>query len=580
MNTITPLVSIAMTVFNAEPFVAKSLESLLRQSYKNIEIIISDNGSEDRSGEICQEYAKHDKRITYFRNNTNIGLTRNFVKAFNHCTADYFMFAADHDIYHPDFISTLMKELNSDQSVVLAYPRTILIDINDQPIEMMPDTIDTRGIDLSSRLKKMLWEFSAGNMYYGLYRMSSFKKAWAPYQVIGSDWVLLTKLSIEGAIAQTDIPLFFRRKNRPNENFAEMVNRQIDLFVSNNFESIIPWTMLAYEQIRVITNSALSPELQNQLLDEVIIAYGTRFEQQLREEALNIISKFSLLTEHETNTDILRTVNLLELSKLAKICALFCPDINELQIVIAKGFLSLYSTQTSSRNICTYPELSDEKNYQQLKERKIIREQTMSWAKTADLSTVKLYAGDIPEMSEYDGLIGLSITKSDHRHILHDLNHRFPIPDNSVDSFQAEDVFEHIPYLQLVPIIDDIYRVLKPGALFRLSVPDYGCDVLGNRSIRDSAGNLIFDPGGGGTLKDPGHVWFPTIQNVYNLLEKTLFHKYGTLHFLHYWNMDKCTFVVKPIDYSLGFIKRTPDFDNRVKVPFRPMSLVVDLYKQ
>ncbi len=558
MNTIMPLVSIAMTVFNAEPFIAKSLESLLLQNYRNFEIIISDNGSEDRSGEICQEYARRDNRITYFRNNTNIGPTRNFVKAFDHCSADYFMFAADHDVYHPDYIFSLMKELNSDPSVVLAYPRTILIDIKDQPIEMMPDTIDTRGTDISGRLKRLLWEFSAGNMYYGLYRMSSFKKAWAPYQVIGSDWVLLTKLSLEGAIAQVNIPLFFRRKNRPNENVAEMVNRQIELFVSNNYEALIPWTMLAYEQIRVITNSGLNPVLTNQLLDEVIMAYGTRFGKQLREEAFRVIDKCSLLTAPKTNTNWMKTVKLLELSKLAQICTLFCKDINELQEVIAQGFVSLYSTTTAVCDISDSSEQLVNKTNPPKKEHKIEIGQVMSWPKATQFSSVKLYAGDIPEMSEYDGWIGLSITKSDHRHILHDLNHKFPIPDNSVDSFQAEDVFEHIPYHQLGPIIDEVYRVLKPSTLFRLSVPDYGCDVLRTRSTQDSTGNLIFDPGGGGTLKDPGHVWFPRIQNAYNLLEKTLFHKKGTIHFFHYWNMDNCTFVVKPIDYSLGFIKRTP----------------------
>lgn len=194
-------------------------------------------------------------------------------------------------------------------------------------------------------------------------------------------------------------------------------------------------------------------------------------------------------------------------------------------------------------------------------------------------SPIRLYAGDVPTMPEYDGWLGLSLTQNDHRHLLQDITKSLPFPDNSVDAFQAEDVLEHIPYDRLVPVINEIFRVLKPGALFRLSVPDYGCDVLRKRSIKSPDGDIIFDPGGGGTPGNPGHLWFPTIERVYRLLEATKFYTNGTMDFLHYWNGGRHGFVARQIDYSKGFIKRTPDHDERVNNPYRPMSIVVDLYK-
>ncbi len=194
-------------------------------------------------------------------------------------------------------------------------------------------------------------------------------------------------------------------------------------------------------------------------------------------------------------------------------------------------------------------------------------------------SGLRLYAGDVPLMPEYDGWTGLSLTQQDHRHIRHDITQPLPLSDNSVAAFQAEDVLEHIHYGRLVAVINEIHRALKPGALFRLSVPDYGCDVLRERSEKDPLGNVVFDPGGGGTPEDPGHVWFPRIENVYRLLEKTHFFTNGEIEFLQYWNMDNVTFVAKTIDYSQGIVRRTPDFDERVKTPYRPMSLVVDLRK-
>ena len=201
------------------------------------------------------------------------------------------------------------------------------------------------------------------------------------------------------------------------------------------------------------------------------------------------------------------------------------------------------------------------------------------WRKIQRMSPLKLYAGDIPKRSEYEGVIGLSIVQENDRHIRHDLTQPIPLTDSSVDSFQSEDVFEHIEYENLSKVLTEIYRVLKPGALFRMSVPDYGCDVLLERSVLNEAGEIVFDPGGGGTMENPGHVWFPRIDSVRELVEGSPFGNHGTIRFLHYYEMDG-TSVTHPIDYSLGWVMRTPDHDDRVKEPYRPMSLVVDMIKQ
>lgn len=202
----------------------------------------------------------------------------------------------------------------------------------------------------------------------------------------------------------------------------------------------------------------------------------------------------------------------------------------------------------------------------------------IQWCDIEKLQNIRLYAGDIPGDKNYENVIGLSITKSDRRHIYHDITFPIPLKDNSVNSYQSEDVFEHIEYDKLTAVIDEIYRILKPGGVFRLSVPDYGSDILINRSEKDEYGNIIFDPGGGGTRENPGHLWFPNYKLVSNLLNKTLFARNGKITFLHHYNEDG-SFELKNIDYSIGFVKRTPDNDSRVKHPRRPLSLVVDLLK-
>jgi SAM-dependent methyltransferase len=213
----------------------------------------------------------------------------------------------------------------------------------------------------------------------------------------------------------------------------------------------------------------------------------------------------------------------------------------------------------------------------------------MDFSQLSSLSLVNLYAGDIPDMPEYrsDQKIGLSLTQNDKWHIRHDISKPLPISDESVDSYQSEDVFEHIDYDKIPAILSEVYRVLKKGGLFRLSLPDYRCDVLIDRSFKDAEGNILFDPLGGGAYRRPflifgrkrvvrgGHVWFPKYESVFELLQNS---RFCSVDFLHFYDENSIPHT-KPIDYTKGFVTRTPDNDKRVSSPFRPMSIVVDCIK-
>ena len=72
-----PLLTIGLPVYNGERFLKTTIESILNQSFKDFELIIVDNASEDMTEEICKEYAAKDKRIHYHRNPDNIGAAPN-----------------------------------------------------------------------------------------------------------------------------------------------------------------------------------------------------------------------------------------------------------------------------------------------------------------------------------------------------------------------------------------------------------------------------------------------------------------------------------------------------------------------
>ena len=89
MNNINNKISVIMSVYNKEPDVSNSIESIINQTYKNIELLIVDDGSKDSTLKICKEYAKQYKNIKLYENKTNIGLTKSLNKLINFTTGEY-----------------------------------------------------------------------------------------------------------------------------------------------------------------------------------------------------------------------------------------------------------------------------------------------------------------------------------------------------------------------------------------------------------------------------------------------------------------------------------------------------------
>jgi len=323
-----PLVSISMTVFNAAPFIAKTIESLLAQEHPCLELIISDNASEDGSSEICRDYARRDDRIRFYRNTMNMGPARSSIKAVDLCSGEFIMCAADHDVYHPRFIPVLLNVLQQEESAVVAYPRTVMIDEKDQPVELVADALDTRGLDPSRRFSKTIWEFSWGNMFYGLHRASFLKKALDYYTTIGSDHTIFAKLSLVGSVVQADTPLFFRRMNRSPETAQEQTRRQNGWFVRSRSKALAPWTMLAYEHIKVVRDSGLTAEAKDILFADTRNCFRHRFGTLMLNEAFDVLNQIQQLSVDAYLPSWVHRDRCMELGEIVDVCRYFFPEIS------------------------------------------------------------------------------------------------------------------------------------------------------------------------------------------------------------------------------------------------------------
>ena len=121
-----PKVTIGMPVYNAEKYLRKSLGALVSQSFKDFELIISDNASIDGSSDICKEYSKIDDRIKYVRQPVNIGGWENFKYVLNEAQGEFFMWSAADDIRSLDFIELNYNFLSLNPDYVASTSPNIL----------------------------------------------------------------------------------------------------------------------------------------------------------------------------------------------------------------------------------------------------------------------------------------------------------------------------------------------------------------------------------------------------------------------------------------------------------------------
>ena len=106
-----PLVSILIPVYNRETLVSTALSSAVTQTYPNIEIVVGDNCSTDRTYEVVQEYARRDQRIRYFRNEENLGPLANWVRCLEYSRGDYIKILWSDDWLEPEAIERYIQPL-------------------------------------------------------------------------------------------------------------------------------------------------------------------------------------------------------------------------------------------------------------------------------------------------------------------------------------------------------------------------------------------------------------------------------------------------------------------------------------
>jgi glycosyltransferase involved in cell wall biosynthesis len=135
-----PLVSIAIPTFNrANGYLKQALQASIQQKYPEIEIIVSDNCSNDNTEEVVRGF--EDPRIRYIRQTENIGMNNNFNYCVDQARGAYFLLLPDDDLIDEDFLDICMKSSNYDLDIGIIRTGTRLIDEKNGVIVEYPNRV-------------------------------------------------------------------------------------------------------------------------------------------------------------------------------------------------------------------------------------------------------------------------------------------------------------------------------------------------------------------------------------------------------------------------------------------------------
>lgn len=111
------MVSIALATYNGEKYLKEQVDSLLAQTYKDIEIVACDDGSSDTTVKILQDYAAKDSRIKVFINEKNLGFAKNFEKIISNCRGEFIALCDQDDVWTEDHVECLVNSIGDNDLV-------------------------------------------------------------------------------------------------------------------------------------------------------------------------------------------------------------------------------------------------------------------------------------------------------------------------------------------------------------------------------------------------------------------------------------------------------------------------------
>lgn len=193
MNNNNPLVSIGIPTYNRPQELQKAIEALINQSYKNLEIIISDNCSPNLLvEELCREYSKKDTRIKYYRQDENIGMARNGEFVLNKASGQYYIWCMDDDWLSNNFIQDSVDFLLKNPDYSIVFGNMNFYNLEYSLIRKCPQ-ISFDNEYFQDRMLEYCKSAISSSLSFGLTKTVLMQEAYTTKMRLPEDWIFMIK---------------------------------------------------------------------------------------------------------------------------------------------------------------------------------------------------------------------------------------------------------------------------------------------------------------------------------------------------------------------------------------------------
>jgi glycosyltransferase involved in cell wall biosynthesis len=221
-----PLATIGIPVYNGEAYLEEAIRSALAQTASDLEVVISDNASTDRTAEICNDYAQQDSRVRYFRNPRNLGAAPNYNIVCGNARGRYFKWLAHDDRILPSYVAKTTRVLEERTDAVLCNSVVAYIDGKGQPIGLYNTRLSQADAPSpSARFSWMVLRSHSCVDFFGMFRRSALEGSLQHGSFHGADRALLAQMALRGRLIQLPAPLV---QMREHENRYTRIRRGKD----------------------------------------------------------------------------------------------------------------------------------------------------------------------------------------------------------------------------------------------------------------------------------------------------------------------------------------------------------------
>jgi glycosyltransferase involved in cell wall biosynthesis len=210
-------VTVGVPTYNRPDGLRRAVESVLAQTYRELDVVISDNASTDGTEAVCRSLAAADDRVRYVRQPHNLGLTENFNFVLSTPRTEFVMALADDDRLESDFVERCVAALDTDSSLVAASGAAHYGAAH-------PALLDLLAEDPAERVRRYFDAVRAGvAFFYGLIRREALDAALPLQNRLAGDWQLCGRLAMQGRMRTVEETWINRSDDGTSASYAGTV---------------------------------------------------------------------------------------------------------------------------------------------------------------------------------------------------------------------------------------------------------------------------------------------------------------------------------------------------------------------